>query len=62
MADVVEMAVLQLFRCITEENPLTITFQVSLPCHAGGFHNLPGSSFKTVCERKTVMLYKALLH
>lgn len=45
------------FQMHMEENPLTITFQASLPWHIGRFHKLLGSSFKRVYERKTVMLH-----
>lgn len=63
MADAVEAVVfvLRVSRRLMEETPLATALQ-EFTRHAGGFHTLLGNSFKSVCERKTAMLYKELLH
>lgn len=61
MADRADTIVcLQVIRGIMEENPLTSTLQESLPRHTGRSHWLLGSSFKRVCEKETVTVYREL--
>lgn len=56
------LSVLQLFRCIMDEKPRTITFQARWPWRTGGFHKLLGSSFKRVWEEHHDVVQRTLLH
>jgi len=57
MASIVETVVFvpPVIRCYARES----TYYHHIH-HGGGFHKLPGNSFKRVCEKKTMMLYKEL--